>query len=326
MNISETPPATLQLYSRFLHWLPVSSGLTPLSFNRLIDPLFSHCPKTVVAQMLNGILMDVDPLDYHGRILYLFGTNDPKVQAVTQGLLAPGDRFLDIGANYASIGLLAADSVGPNGQVHLFEPQPHLCEAVSNAIQRAHLTNVRLHPIGLFDRDDTLTLMRPQHHSGMATLVEREDVDPDTWETVKVPVKEISAYVKPLIGDVPFGVKIDVEGAEPILIPWLLQQPNLKFLVFEAAHHQATLWKLIQGSGLRLYGLRRLVFGKRLRAVTSFAEMAQYHDLVAIRNPEPLPPDVSVWQLAQRLKGEQKSVGNVGVSLIPPYSSVRPPE
>lgn len=306
MNISGALPAILQLYSRFLHWLPVSSGLTPLSFNRLIDPLFSHCPKTVVAQMLNGILMGVDPLDYHGRILYLFGTNDPKVQAVTQGLLSPGDRFLDIGANYASIGLLAADSVGADGRVHLFEPQPHLCEAVSATIQQAQLTNVQLHPIGLFDRDDTLTLMRPQHHSGMATLIERENIDSDTWETVNVPVKEISAYVKPLVVDVPFGVKIDVEGAEPILMPWLLQQPNLKFLVFEAAHHQATLWNLIQESGLRLYGLRRLVFGKRLRAVTSFADMAQYHDIVAVRSVEPLPPDVSVRQLAQCLKGEKK--------------------
>jgi hypothetical protein len=89
----------------------------------------------------------------------------------------------------------------------------------------------------------------------------------------------------------PFGVKLDVEGAEIYLMPWLLRQPNLRFLIFEAAHNHKQLWDLIQESGLILYGLRRLVHTRQVKRVEVFEQMMKYHDLVAIRPRagEPVP-------------------------------------
>jgi hypothetical protein len=89
----------MQLYSEFMHHVSISSGLTKLSFNPIVNKQFSNCDGLVIATMLNRMTIKVDPNDYHGRILYLFGTNDPKVHTVTQGLLFPGYRFLDIGAH-----------------------------------------------------------------------------------------------------------------------------------------------------------------------------------------------------------------------------------
>jgi FkbM family methyltransferase len=272
-----------------MHHAPVSSGLTKLSFNSIVNQQFSHCDDLVVAKMLNGMSIKVEPNDHHGRVLYLFGTNDPKVHAVTQGLLFPGYRFLDIGANYSSIGLLAVNRVGSSGQVHLFEPQPHICNYVEEAIEQTGLTNVHLHKVALMDREAEMQLSRPRDHSGMATLIDY--CDRSTWDSISVPVKNIANYVPPLIESAPFGVKLDVEGAEPYLIPWLLDRPNLQFMIFEAAHNHQQLWDLIQAkSDFKLYGLERVVFTKRICHVPSFEKMCLYHDLVAVRFPDSLQP------------------------------------
>lgn len=261
--------------------IPISSGLTPLSFNRITNRLFANCSNPIKATMRNGVRIDVDPNDYHGRILYLFGTNDPKVQAVAEALLRRGDRFLDIGANHSSIGIQVSEVVGNEGQVHLFEPQLVLCERVQAAIDQSALKNIHLHQIGLMDRDGELTLSMPAHHSGMATVI--SDISNEQWKKQTVQVRDVSAYLTPIIDGNAFGAKIDVEGAEVYIMPWLLRQPTLRFVIFEAAHNQRELWDMIKASGLTLYGLERVVITKQVTRVDVWEQMARYHDLVAVR-------------------------------------------
>jgi FkbM family methyltransferase len=291
----------MKIYSRLLRLLPVAGGLTRLAFNPITNQVFGRCLDAAPARMLNGVPIAVDVNDYHGRILYLFGTNDPKVHHVSQALLRSGDCFLDIGANYGSIGLLAADRVGPRGQVHLFEPQPHLCKALRDAISAGGRSNVSVHELALLDHDDTLELAAPSDHSGRATLVRH--CDQSDWAKIRVPVKDIATYVPPLIQNRSFGAKIDVEGAEIYLMPWLLMQPSLKFLIFEAAHNQPVLWEMVRASGLTLFGLERTVFAKRLARVDALAGLMRYHDLVAVRIPEGMrvPDFIGSYALGQRL-------------------------
>jgi hypothetical protein len=61
----------------------------------------------IVATLRDGAKITVDPSDYDGRILYLFGANDIKVSMNANAFLRSGDVFLDIGANYSAIGLSA---------------------------------------------------------------------------------------------------------------------------------------------------------------------------------------------------------------------------
>jgi FkbM family methyltransferase len=245
--------------------------------------------------MLNGIKIEVDVSEYHGRVLYLFGTNDPKVAATAKALLDEGDVFLDIGANYSSIGLSVIEKVGNTGFVHLFEPQQEIYNRVSSAIKNSNLKNVKLHQIALMDSEGELTLTRVKNHSGVATLSPENHPfsnqegqyfnDENQVMTEIVKVENISVYLPPLIENNPFGVKIDVEGVEPYLLPWLLSQSNLKFIIFEAASNKEQLWELMQKNGLTLYGLKRSVFKAEAQLVHNFNEMVLYHDLVAI-NPK----------------------------------------
>jgi FkbM family methyltransferase len=301
---SDQPPLLMRAYSALFHALPLlKSGLTPLAFNFATNRQFSRSNRHIVAKMLNGIKISVPPNDYHGRILYLFGTNDPKVQIAARHLLRHGDIFLDIGANFSTIGLSVADKIGAAGLVHLFEPQASICESVETAIAEAKLENVKLHRVALMDRDGEMTISGPRDHSGMATLVDYGG-DRNGWCSQIVQVRDVASYVSPLIAKKPFGAKIDVEGAEKYIMPWLLQQPNLRFLLFEAAHEQNELLHLVRSAGFSLYGLCRSPFRSRIRVVETIEEMSRYHDMLAIRLPGDLKSlrITSPRQIGRRLR------------------------
>jgi FkbM family methyltransferase len=214
----------------------------------------------------------------------LFGTNDIKVSMTATALLRAGDVFLDIGSNYSTIGFAASHAVGPLGRVHLFEPQHRLAERVAMTICSGDYKNVHLHNIGLMDKDAVLSIRAPSYHSGMATFDNHGEASEFEYvETCEV--RETGGYLGPLVQDRPFGAKLDIEGSEPKVMPWLLAQSNLKFLIFEAAHHQAALYDLVQAAGATLFGLERNLLFLRMTRIRSTAEIARFHDLVALRLP-----------------------------------------
>jgi FkbM family methyltransferase len=267
-----------ELYRR----LPIKSGVTRLSFNPIMDRLMKGYEEPIPATLKDGNKITVDPSDYHGRILYLFGTNDIKVSMNANAFLRSGDVFLDIGANYSTIGLAASYAVGPTGAVHLFEPQRRLADRVEAAVRAGGYTNVRLHRVGLMDENASLTIKAPSYHSGRATFVEHDQTsDFDVTEICEV--REISAYVGPLVAGRYFGAKVDIEGSEPKVMPWLLAQPNLRFLIFEAAHNQRLLYEQVRSSGLTLFGLERDLLRLRISRVDRFDDMGRFHDLIAVR-------------------------------------------
>lgn len=281
MDTLQKPPVAMRIYSQIARRVPLLSGLTPLAFNRLTNRSFGASNYVALATTHGGLNMAVAVNDYHGRILYLFGTNDPKVQALASALLSPGDTFLDIGANYSTIGLYASLKVGAAGHVHLFEPQPALADRVQAAIDAGGVSNVSMHRVALMDKDASMTMKVPPSHSGMATLVEHSDQS--TWETLTVEVRDIARYVGPLVGAARFGVKLDVEGAEPKLVPWIVAQQGLKFLIFEAAHHHEMLFDQVRSAGLAVFGLRRNLFRPQVQRVNSVSALRHFHDLVAVR-------------------------------------------
>lgn len=269
--------------------LPIRSGLTRLSFNGPINYLFAGRRALVRAKLRDGTPIEVDVSDYHGRILYLFGSNDIKVSMTANALLRQGDGFLDIGANYSTIGLSAARIVGPHGMVHLFEPQNRLAERVRAAIIAGKFDNVQLHQLGLMDVDGSFTIRAPTNHSGRATFVDHENSK--DFNAIEVcQVRAIGPYVSPLIGATPFGAKLDIEGSEPLVMPWLIAQSNLRFLIFEAAHHHQKLYDSILSARLNLYGLNRDPFRLRITRIDRFSEMAAFHDFVAARLPNGAAP------------------------------------
>jgi FkbM family methyltransferase len=277
--------------------LPLKSGTTRIAFNPVMAKLFADFQEPVTARLTGGTPIEVDPNDYHGRILYLFGTNDPKVAHTALALMRPGHDFLDIGANYASIGLEVARRPNASGTVHLFEPQKILGDRVEAAITAAGLKNVRLHRVGLLDVDGSFELRTPQYHSGRATFAAHGDGAEFSRHEI-CEVRAIESYVGPLVADTPFGVKIDIEGSEPKVMPWLLAHKNLRFVIFEAANEQDVLYRQIREAGFSLYGLERFPLRMRYRRIDSFDQLLMFHDILAFKSELNLPERAGPTQLA----------------------------
>lgn len=290
----------VDLISAFYRRLPIRSGLTRLSFNPVLDRLLDGKTGDAMTQLRDGTPIAVDLTDHDGRILYLFGSNDIKVAETAIALSRPGDVFLDIGANYSTIGLAVAASVGPTGAVHLFEPQQRLAQRVSQAVEAGSKSNVTVHQLGLMDEDGSFAIHTRSNHSGAASFVPIEgDTRFTTSETCIV--REIGGYAGPLVRGKPFGVKVDIEGAEPKIMPWLVSQPNLNFVIFEAARNQQMLFDIVKQSGLSLYGLARNVVRLRVTRIDTVEEMGEFHDLLAIRlgSAAPAPKEIDPRKLAR---------------------------
>src|SRR5688572_16199782 len=127
-------------------------------------------------------------------------------------LLRPGDHFVDAGANLGYFTLLAAARVGPSGRVSAFEPHP-----LNRARLLEHLRDndledrVRVYDVALSDQEGVATMHMPPPQSGnhgMASLFAAGDA---------VEVKTARMDDMPL-GPLPKLIKIDVEGAESLVV------------------------------------------------------------------------------------------------------------
>jgi hypothetical protein len=248
-------PRLLSLYSAFFHAVKINSGQGATSFNRLVDPSFDSIGPELEAQVDGGFRVRVDTRDYRGRVLWVHGSNDRKVSRVVNALLRSGDILLDIGASYASIGLAAAERVGPLGHVHLFEPQPSIAQAVDAAIREADVANVSLHELALFS-------------DGQAQVPK---------------ARSAGEFVAQLVGERPFGVKIDLEEAEADLLSDLLPFPQLRFVVCEGGGDERRLFDRFVDAGFAVFALKGSPLRCRVQRVDAFSQGPGYRDFVAVR-------------------------------------------
>jgi FkbM family methyltransferase len=268
------------LYEHIVRSLPLAGGQTILGFNRLTRWAYGDLPSPQIAYLLSNVEVPVDPQDYHGRILLIFGTGDIKVGELAATLTRPGESFVDIGANYGSIGLAVAKAIGDSGDVHLVEPQPTLAKAIQHALDntpqpmRAHV-----HPIGLSDQSGTMLLQCASNHSGLATLT--RDISRRGGKALEIQVFNIDDFLNSTVSGLPVGFKVDVEGYEPVILPAIAAFPTTQFIVFEACNNPEMLYSILVGSGHVVYGICRTYLRRRLRRLDSWQELLNYHDAVS---------------------------------------------
>ncbi len=99
-------------------------------------------------------------LSNKGVLSYLVFTKDfeQHERDFVRRYLRPGDLFVDVGANIGLFTVLAADTVGPTGQVYAFEPSPETFVKLQKNIQLNAFTNVIPIEAGLSHSDGTAEL------------------------------------------------------------------------------------------------------------------------------------------------------------------------
>ena len=178
-------------------------------------------PPPVTAQLSpHQLIMKLDLADHVQRDIF-YGVYETDVLKVFTRYLKPDGIFVDCGANIGLFTLLAACSVGTNGKVHAFEPNPQMYSALMHNIELNKLANVVINQLGLSDvslesqpffiTDDSIY----KRNHGAGSLKK-------TTEKLKaaeffVNVTTLDEYFKNHSA-LPTLIKIDTEGSElPIL-------------------------------------------------------------------------------------------------------------
>jgi len=131
-----------------------------------------------------------------------------------RALLPRGGTFLDVGAHAGYFSLLASHRVGPSGCVFAVEPNPRTFAALQHHLTQNAARNVHAMMCGLADREGVLALhLPPSQLDYNATVLPREG-----WTRADVPVRTLDACVREWNIDRIDLMKIDVEGAEPLVL------------------------------------------------------------------------------------------------------------
>lgn len=153
------------------HLYPLYSGRAFL-FKHLLHLSFTHIPDVGCLQLDDGRIFRLrrDPSYWN---LYFFQEREPVETRLLKEILAPGDTFFDIGANYGWFTLLAAQQVGEKGEVHSFEP---VKETFAELCENVHLNGAaawcRLNQIALGREEKrSMIYLDPSRGATHATLV-----------------------------------------------------------------------------------------------------------------------------------------------------------
>jgi FkbM family methyltransferase len=154
----------------------------------------------------------------------------PLIEWLQQHLRA-SDVLWDVGANIGAVTLVAARRCS---HVVAFEPDPRALDLLTRHVRENALANVTMVPHGLADTTGNATLHRgPSNNLGMSSLLSRS-VGGTAQTTVPVMRADDFARQHPHLG--PTVLKIDVEGAEPLVLCGardLLASGRLRAIVFE---------------------------------------------------------------------------------------------
>ncbi len=153
--------------------------------------------------------------DTLGRLVYFFGVWEPNLTSWISGRLAPGDVFIDVGANIGYHTLLASKLVGNSGKVISIEALPPIFSILRRHLQVNGVGNVRAVNSAAWDCEDVLTF-----YTGSDELTVTTTAMPSwaaEWRLEsrsQVSAAPLSSILRPEEIQAARLIKIDVEGAE----------------------------------------------------------------------------------------------------------------
>jgi FkbM family methyltransferase len=136
-------------------------------------------------------------------------------------IMRPGWTVLDVGANRGIFTRLFSSLSGANGAVHAFEPIPATADLLVQSLSARQQRRISLNRCAVGDHEGTVEIFMPGNDHGQTSLRQHSM---GSWNgapvvtTFAVPMTTLDAYVeRQAIRRVDF-IKIDVEGAELLVL------------------------------------------------------------------------------------------------------------
>jgi FkbM family methyltransferase len=137
--------------------------------------------------------------------------------------LAPGDTFVDLGANVGVFSLYAAKAAGPQGCVLAIEPSPTMLERLRFNLAANGFRNVRIAPVAVGEARGEATFHTLPDAHGSASLLKL----PGSAAQMTVPVETLLALLQAHGIEQVDAMKVDIEGYEDrALLPFFAEAPS----------------------------------------------------------------------------------------------------
>ena len=167
-------------------------------------------------QGLAPVYVDLRSFDLLEISLFLAAPKEPEFErddrAIFRALVKPGDMVFDIGANIGYHLVLFSSLAGETGLVFGFEPQPVLLANLRRTVNG--LPNTRLLECALSDAPGEITFHIPDH--GYHMLASMGDPGVASRKVACQALRLDDLWMSRAI-PLPDFIKIDVEGAEPLV-------------------------------------------------------------------------------------------------------------
>jgi len=141
-----------------------------------------------------------------------------------------GDTVFDIGSWHGTYTLLISHLVGKSGRVIAFEPVPEVRGVLGDNVRKNSMTNVKVEPFCLSNSVGEVTIHIDSAGGTTSSIVSNQLIS--KGQDISIPCTTVDKYCKDC--DIwPTGMKLDVEGAEGLVIegcreviqrchPWVL--------------------------------------------------------------------------------------------------------
>jgi FkbM family methyltransferase len=167
-------------------------------------------------RLTTGQDIEVDPFDAVGAEIARWGCYEPETVAVFRALVAPGMVVVDAGAHVGQYTVMAAALVGPQGEVHAFEPDPATFRQLRDNVALNGYGNVVCNAAALSNQGGTATLFLADVSNVGGNSLRRTICS--RGQEIAVPVRTLDEYA----ASAPLArvdlIKADVEGAELLLL------------------------------------------------------------------------------------------------------------
>jgi FkbM family methyltransferase len=205
-----------------------------------------------VVPFFGGLALRLAPSSASLGVYLNDGFSDEGTARLFLDYLRPGMVALDCGAHIGEYTALFASVVGPDGEVHAFEPDPRVFRILLENIRRNGLGNVRAWQKALGEMEGVarFRLATDATRSALAPLAPDAD-----GETVEVAVTTLDAYVEDVGLKRVDALKVDVEGAEDLLLTGagrLLSDLCPGLIVIECHREPAPIVHRLENCGYRV--------------------------------------------------------------------------
>ena len=154
----------------------------------------------------------VDPISNFGSAIVTDHAYEEDVIESLEGILQPGDTFVDLGANEGFFSILASRLVGTAGKVICIEPQSRLQSVLVRNVAENHVFNINIFQRVVSDSQGIATLsLAPDTNTGSSGLIRATRYKTPTEDVIQV---TLSYFISLLNLDKIKLMKIDIESFE----------------------------------------------------------------------------------------------------------------